>query len=60
LQDLNVKSPVSGKIATGTGTDSCAVASGSGPVVDYCGKHVLFGELLAKAVYQALKKSLEI
>jgi adenosylcobinamide amidohydrolase len=60
LQDLNVKSPVSGKIATGTGTDSCAVASGAGPNVEYCGKHVLFGELLAKAVYQALKNSLEI
>lgn len=60
LQDLNVKSPVSGKIATGTGTDSCAIASGSGPKVEYCGKHVLFGELLAKTVYQALKNSLEI
>lgn len=60
LQDLNIKSPVSGEIATGTGTDSCAVASGTGPEVEYCGKHVLFGELLAKAVYQALKKSLEI
>ncbi|MRT91867.1 adenosylcobinamide amidohydrolase [Ancylomarina sp. 16SWW S1-10-2] len=60
LQDLNVNSSVSGEIATGTGTDSCAVASGSGPEVEYCGKHVLFGELLAKAVYQALKDSLEI
>ncbi len=58
LQDLNVKSPVSGEIATGTGTDSCSVASGTGPEVEYCGKHVLFGELLAKAVYQALKESL--
>jgi len=59
LQDLNVKSPVSDEIATGTGTDSCAIAAGNGPVVEYCGKHVLFGELLAKAVYQALKESLE-
>jgi adenosylcobinamide amidohydrolase len=59
LQDLNIKSPVSGEIATGTGTDSCAIASGAGPEVEYCGKHVLFGELLAKAVYQALKESLE-
>jgi len=60
LQDLNIKSPVSGEIATGTGTDSCAVGSGTGPEVEYCGKHVLFGELLAKAVYQALKDSLEL
>lgn len=58
LQDLKVKSPVSDEIATGTGTDSCAVASGIGPEVEYCGKHVLFGELLAKAVYRALKDSL--
>ncbi len=58
LQDLNVKSPISGEIATGTGTDSCAVVSGTGVAVEYCGKHVLFGELLAKAVYQALKDSL--
>jgi len=59
LQDLGVKSPVSGEIATGTGTDSCAIACGTGPKVEYCGKHVLFGELLAKAVYKALKESLE-
>jgi len=59
LQDLNIKSPISNEIATGTGTDSCAIASGKGPEVEYCGKHVLFGELLAKAVYQALKESLE-
>jgi len=59
LQNLGVKSPVSGEIATGTGTDSCAIACGTGPKVEYCGKHVLFGELLAKAVYKALKESLE-
>jgi len=59
LQDLGVKSPVSDEIATGTGTDSCAVVGGDGPIVEYCGKHVLFGELLAKTVYQALKESLE-
>lgn len=58
LQDLNVKSPVSNLIATGTGTDSTAIACGSGPDVQYCGKHVLFGEILAKATYKAVQDSL--
>ncbi|PKQ65109.1 hypothetical protein BZG02_04570 [Labilibaculum filiforme] len=58
LQDLKVKSPQSGLVATGTGTDSTAIACGNGPAVDYCGKHVLFGEMLAKASYQALQESL--
>ena len=60
LQDLNVFSPVSNAIATGTGTDSTAVACGNGPDVQYCGKHVLFGELLAKATHQALFESLSL
>ncbi|MFA8432990.1 MAG: adenosylcobinamide amidohydrolase [Marinifilaceae bacterium] len=58
LQDLKVKSPVSGLLATGTGTDSTAVVCGEGPEVIYCGKHVLFGELLAQAVHRALTDSL--
>ncbi|WP_372754671.1 adenosylcobinamide amidohydrolase [Labilibaculum sp.] len=58
LQDLQVKSPVSGLLATGTGTDSTAVACGTASRVEYCGKHVLFGELLAKATCQAIYKSL--
>ncbi len=60
LQDLNVLSPVSNLLATGTGTDSTAVACGNGPEIQYCGKHVLFGELLAKATYQAVNESLSV
>ena len=45
LQDLNVLSPI---------------ACGNGPDVEYCGKHVLFGEILAKATYQALTDSLSV
>lgn len=59
LQDLNVISPVSKRVATGTGTDSTAIACGLGPEIQYCGKHVLFGEILAKSVYSAIKESLE-
>lgn len=60
LAELKVRSPVSGAIATGTGTDAVAVISGQGPVeVAYCGKHVLFGELLARAAMHAITASLE-
>lgn len=60
LQDRSIKSPVTGKPATGTGTDAIAVVSGFGPVeVRYCGKHVIFGEMLAKTVMQAIAASLE-
>ena len=59
MQKLGVKSPVSGTIATGTGTDAIAVANGAGPeTIRYCGKHVLFGEMLASAVIEAITKSL--
>ena len=59
MQDLQIKSKVTDTIATGTGTDSTAIACGSGPNVVYCGKHVLFGELLAKAVIEAVTQSLQ-
>jgi iron complex transport system ATP-binding protein len=60
LQDLNVTSPVSGKTATGTGTDAVVVVSGSAsPEIRYCGKHTLFGEMLALATMDALSSSLE-
>ncbi len=56
---LGVKSPVSGAIATGTGTDSIAVVNGFGSeTLRYCGKHVLFGEMLASVVIEAITESL--
>lgn len=59
LQDLSVTSPVTGKTATGTGTDAIAVVSGSAsPEIRYCGKHTLFGEMLASATMDALSSSL--
>ena len=54
LQQLGVVSPVSGLLATGTGTDATAVVSGQGPRVNYCGKHVLFGEILGRLVTEAV------
>lgn len=60
LQQLGEKSKVSNHFATGTGTDATAIACGSSAEVAYCGKHTLFGELLAKTVIQALQKSLAV
>ncbi|MCK9564275.1 MAG: adenosylcobinamide amidohydrolase [Bacteroidales bacterium] len=55
LQELGIRSPVSGAIATGTGTDAIAVFAGQGPVaVHYAGKHTLFGEAVARLVLSAL------
>lgn len=60
LQEAGIRSPVSNKIATGTGTDSIAVVSGHGPeTVRYCGKHVLFGEILGRLVTDAVKSSID-
>ena len=59
MRKLGVRSPVSGMIATGTGTDAIAVVNGAGPEsVRYCGKHVIFGEMLASAVIEATTESL--
>lgn len=59
LQEAKIISPISNKIATGTGTDSVAVVSGQGPeVIKYCGKHVLFGEILGRLVMDTVASSL--
>lgn len=59
LQSLGVKSAILPGIATGTGTDAMAIVNGQGkPTVQYCGKHVLFGEILAKLVIEALTSSI--
>lgn len=60
LQEAGIKSAVSNKIATGTGTDSVAVVSGHGAeTVCYCGKHVLFGEVLGRMVMNTVASSIE-
>jgi len=59
LQDLGIRSPVSGAIATGTGTDALAVFAGAGPpTIHYAGKHTLFGEAVARLVLAALADSI--
>ena len=59
LQNLGVKNPVTGSEATGTGTDAVAIVNGFGPErVRFCGKHMIFGEMLAATVIDAITASL--
>lgn len=59
LQDADVLSPVSRRLATGTGTDAIAVVSGDGPQeITFCGKHVLLGEWIGRLVIAAITSSL--
>ena len=58
LHELNIVSPVSGGLATGTGTDAVAVFSGNtGDPISFAGKHTLLGERLAIMVMQAIRES---
>jgi len=60
LQDLNVPSSYTKTVqATGTGTDSVIVVSGTtGPKATYTGGHSKLGELIGKAVYKAVVDAL--
>ena len=62
LQELGVLSPVSGEIATGTGTDAIAIFSGAdeknSEKVKFTGKHTLFGERVAQLVIKSLRSSI--
>ena len=60
LHARDLRSPVSGLPATGTGTDALLVASDPrGPVQRYCGKHVLFGEVLGRLVLDAVGRAVD-
>ena len=60
FEDLKVPSTYTKTVqATGTGTDSVIVVSGtSGPKVTYTGGHSRIGELIGKAVYEAVVEAL--
>lgn len=58
LVEAGITSALSQQLATGTGTDVVAVVGGHGPQqVQYCGKHVLFGEVLGRLVFEAVADS---
>ena len=60
FQDLRIPSSYTeGVQATGTGTDSIIIATGtSGPKVSYTGGHNRIGELIGKAAYDAVIEAL--
>lgn len=59
MHSLDLRSPISGAIATGTGTDATAIISGHGPQIAYSGKHVRLGEVIASLTAQALADSID-
>jgi adenosylcobinamide hydrolase len=58
LFDLQIKSVLSGRQATGTGTDAVAVVSGRGRKIQYAGGHTQFGQLIGDAVYTGVTRAL--
>jgi adenosylcobinamide amidohydrolase len=60
LYTAGVKSTVSDRYATGTGTDCVAIACSPGePAYRYCGKHTQLGALLGRVVYEAMTEGLQ-
>ncbi|HIA45888.1 MAG TPA: hypothetical protein EYN95_09010 [Methylococcaceae bacterium] len=59
IYELKIKSQVSNAMATGTGTDACALVSNLGgkATVAYSGKHTLLGETIGKLVTLGLRES---
>jgi ABC-type Fe3+-hydroxamate transport system substrate-binding protein/adenosylcobinamide amidohydrolase len=59
LQDLDIRSSYTPLIhqATGTGTDNIIVVEGKGTKIDNAGGHTKMGELIGKAVYNAVREA---
>ena len=60
LADLDIRSAYQPLryTATGTGTDNIIVVPSPGPFIDTAGGHTKMGELIAKAVYQAVREAI--
>jgi iron complex transport system ATP-binding protein len=59
LQDLEVKDPNTGTIATGTSTDSILVAATQkGEQFEFAGTITPLGKLIGKGVYQCTKEAI--
>lgn len=59
LQEAGITSPISGGIATGTGTDATVIVSGYGRSERWAGKHTLLGEIAARLMMGALRASID-
>ncbi|MFO7971940.1 MAG: adenosylcobinamide amidohydrolase [Desulfobacterales bacterium] len=60
LMDLDIRSSYSSLLhqATGTGTDNIIVVQGTGVEIDNAGGHSKLGELIATAVYHAVREAI--
>lgn len=58
LQELGITSPLSGRLATGTGTDATVIIGGCGRRERWFGKHTSAGETIAKLYMEALRSSI--
>ncbi len=60
LQDLDIRSSAQPRRcqATGTGTDNIIVVEGAGRSLDLTGGHTKLGELIAAAVYEAIREAI--
>ena len=57
--DLDIRSSYTPqRQATGTGTDNILVVQGEGPAIDNSGGHTKMGELIARAVYDGVRKAI--
>ncbi|WNS75910.1 adenosylcobinamide amidohydrolase [Bacillus sp. DTU_2020_1000418_1_SI_GHA_SEK_038] len=60
LQDLEVKDPVTGTIATGTSTDSILIASTQrGQKLEYAGTITPLGKMIGKGVYECTREAIQ-
>jgi adenosylcobinamide amidohydrolase len=57
LEDRDIRSSFTGRPATGTGTDNVIVVGGEGAPAAMAGGHTKLGELVAKAVHQAVREA---
>ena len=58
LEEMGINSPLSGRPATGTGTDATAIIGGHGRAERWCGKHTKLGEIIALLYMDALCSSI--
>jgi ABC-type Fe3+-hydroxamate transport system substrate-binding protein/adenosylcobinamide amidohydrolase len=59
LMDMDIRSSETPRMhqATGTGTDNIVVVEGTGREIDNAGGHTKMGELIARAVYDAVQEA---
>jgi len=59
MHEAGIKSPKSGRLAAGTGTDTIGIVGTGEFKRNYCGMHTILGELIGKSVFQAIQKGIQ-